>query len=128
MILSFPARAAALLIAATCASPALAQVTIHPDDTVIQGDLTVQVPSTGAGNPIEGSLYVEDDSTIDASLCLGNSCSTSESFANEVTLRFRYTENAIEVYVGRLRKRIGPLGLRIETVRGLGYRLETAPA
>jgi len=38
------------------------------------------------------------------------------------------TENAIEVYVGRLRKRIGPLGLRIETVRGLGYRLETAPA
>ena len=97
MILSFPARAAALLIAATCASPALAQVTIHPDDTVIQGDLTVQVPSTGAGNPIEGSLYVEDDSTIDASLCLGNSCSTSESFANEVTLRFRYTENAIEV-------------------------------
>ena len=38
------------------------------------------------------------------------------------------TENAIEVYVGRLRRRIGPLGLRIETVRGLGYRLETAPA
>ncbi|WP_425052865.1 response regulator transcription factor [Psychromarinibacter sp. S121] len=36
------------------------------------------------------------------------------------------TENAIEVYVGRLRRRIGPMGLRIETVRGLGYRLETA--
>jgi two-component system response regulator TctD len=35
------------------------------------------------------------------------------------------TENAIEVYVGRLRRQIGPLGLRIETVRGLGYRLET---
>jgi DNA-binding response OmpR family regulator len=36
------------------------------------------------------------------------------------------TENAIEVYVGRLRRRIDGVGLRIETVRGLGYRMETA--
>jgi two-component system response regulator TctD len=36
------------------------------------------------------------------------------------------TENAIEVYVGRLRRRIDDMGLRIETVRGLGYRIETA--
>lgn len=35
------------------------------------------------------------------------------------------TENAIEVYVGRLRRRIDPMGLRIETVRGEGYRIET---
>jgi len=35
------------------------------------------------------------------------------------------TENAIEVYVGRLRRRIEGTGLRIETVRGLGYRIET---
>ncbi|NBD31149.1 MAG: response regulator [Alphaproteobacteria bacterium] len=36
------------------------------------------------------------------------------------------TENAIEVYVGRLRRRIdGMGGLRIETVRGLGYRVDT---
>jgi DNA-binding response OmpR family regulator len=34
------------------------------------------------------------------------------------------SENAIEVYVGRLRRRIEAVGLRIETVRGLGYRLE----
>lgn len=38
------------------------------------------------------------------------------------------TENAIEVYVGRLRRRIDPMGLRIETIRGLGYRIETGPA
>ncbi|HKL68490.1 response regulator transcription factor [Salibaculum sp.] len=36
------------------------------------------------------------------------------------------TENAIEVYVGRLRRRIQDMGLRIETVRGLGYRMEPA--
>ena len=38
------------------------------------------------------------------------------------------TENAIEVYVGRLRRRIDGFGLRIETVRGLGYRMDTAAA
>ena len=34
------------------------------------------------------------------------------------------TENAIEVYVGRLRRRIDGMGLRIETLRGLGYRMD----
>lgn len=38
------------------------------------------------------------------------------------------SENAIEVYVGRLRRRIEDKGIRIETVRGLGYRLEVNPA
>ncbi|WP_224815925.1 response regulator transcription factor [Hasllibacter sp. MH4015] len=33
------------------------------------------------------------------------------------------TENAIEVYVGRLRKKLDGAGVRIETVRGLGYRM-----
>ena len=35
------------------------------------------------------------------------------------------TENAIEVYVGRLRKKLAQTGVRIETVRGLGYRMAT---
>lgn len=38
------------------------------------------------------------------------------------------TVNAIEVYVGRLRRRIDGMGLRIETVRGLGYRMEADEA
>ncbi len=33
------------------------------------------------------------------------------------------SENAIEVYVGRLRKKIEGSQARIETVRGLGYRM-----
>ena len=33
------------------------------------------------------------------------------------------SENAIEVYVGRLRRRLDGSGARIETVRGLGYRM-----
>jgi two-component system OmpR family response regulator len=35
-------------------------------------------------------------------------------------------DNAIEVYVHRLRKRIEPYGAVIRTVRGLGYLLETS--
>lgn len=33
------------------------------------------------------------------------------------------SDNAIEVYVGRLRRKLHPSAARIETVRGLGYRL-----
>ena len=35
------------------------------------------------------------------------------------------SDNAIEVYVGRLRKKLAGSAARIETVRGLGYRLTT---
>jgi DNA-binding response OmpR family regulator len=34
------------------------------------------------------------------------------------------TANAIEVYVSRLRQKLGPAGLNIRTVRGIGYRLD----
>lgn len=33
------------------------------------------------------------------------------------------TENAIEVYVARLRRKLRGAGVRIETVRGIGYRM-----
>ena len=33
------------------------------------------------------------------------------------------TDNAIEVYVGRIRKKLNNTNLKIETVRGIGYRL-----
>ncbi len=36
-------------------------------------------------------------------------------------------DNAVEVYIHRLRKRLEPLGLRIRTVRGVGYLVEEAP-
>ncbi len=36
------------------------------------------------------------------------------------------SENAIEVYIARLRKHLAGSHVRIETVRGLGYRLEVA--
>jgi DNA-binding response OmpR family regulator len=32
--------------------------------------------------------------------------------------------NAIELYVHRLRKKLEPAGIRVRTIRGLGYLLE----
>jgi DNA-binding response OmpR family regulator len=32
--------------------------------------------------------------------------------------------NALELYVHRLRKRLEPAGIRVRTIRGLGYLLE----
>ncbi len=38
------------------------------------------------------------------------------------------SDNAIELLISRLRAKIEPGGVRLRTVRGLGYRLEPAPA
>lgn len=38
------------------------------------------------------------------------------------------SDNAIEVCVSRLRAKIEPAGLKLRTVRGLGYLLEETPA
>lgn len=35
--------------------------------------------------------------------------------------------NAVEVYVSRLRTKLEPAGIRIRTIRGLGYMLEDLP-
>jgi DNA-binding response OmpR family regulator len=35
-----------------------------------------------------------------------------------------FSENSVEVYVHRLRKRFGALGVVIRTVRGFGYVME----
>lgn len=47
----------------------------------------------------------------------GQLCDRLFSYAESVT------DNAIEVYVARLRKKLEGSGARIETVRGIGYRL-----
>lgn len=43
------------------------------------------------------------------------------------TLDDMLSDNAIEQYVSRLRRRIAPLGLTLKTARGLGYYIERGP-
>ena len=38
-----------------------------------------------------------------------------------------FSENSAEVYIYRLRKKLGPLGVQIVTVRGFGYLIRAAP-
>ena len=38
-----------------------------------------------------------------------------------------FSENSVEVYIHRLRKRFADLGVAIKTVRGVGYLMELAP-
>lgn len=50
---------------------------------------------------------------------------TKEAIVQSVTsLEDILSDNAIEQYVSRLRRRLQPLGLTLRTVRGLGYLLE----
>ena len=46
----------------------------------------------------------------------------SEVFAYDDTV----APNALELYIGRLRKKLQPDGPQIRTLRGLGYMMETA--
>jgi two-component system, OmpR family, response regulator len=47
-----------------------------------------------------------------------------EQLRNEIqTAQGEFTDNAVEVYVHRLRKKLNELGLELKTIRGLGYML-----
>lgn len=52
---------------------------------------------------------------------------SKDSIAQRLAVRSEeLADNAIEVYVHRLRKRLEPWGIGIRTLRGLGYLLETS--
>lgn len=53
---------------------------------------------------------------------------TKEAIVQSLTsLDDMLSDNAIEQYISRLRRRIAPYGLNLRTVRGIGYLLEKAP-
>ena len=52
---------------------------------------------------------------------------TKEAIVQSLTsLDDMLSDNAIEQYISRLRRRIAPFGLGLRTVRGIGYLLEKA--
>ena len=70
------------------AGPGAAQVTNHPDDVIITGNLTVD-------NGTDGDLYVEDTSTLDGRVCVGNTCNGTETYTNDVSMLFKFTQHSI---------------------------------
>ena len=53
----------------------------------------------------------------------GRAMSRDELMDRAWPLGAELTQNAVEAYVHRLREKLGTAGERIETVRGIGYRL-----
>ena len=52
---------------------------------------------------------------------------TKEAIVQSLTsVEDMLSDNAIEQYISRLRRRIAPYGLNLRTVRGIGYLLEKA--
>ena len=65
---------------------------------------------------------------LEALLLQAGKVVSKDRIAQRLSVRCEeFGDNAIEVYVHRLRKRIEPFGVRIRTVRGLGYLLEQIP-
>lgn len=78
---------------------------------------------------VDGKLFEltqREFGAIEVFLLKSGQVISKEDFANHLySYGDEVTENAIEVCVHRLRKKLTPYGIEIRTVRGLGYLLES---
>lgn len=87
-------------------------------------DLTTRAFSA-AGQPID--LPPRERALLELLLTRAGKVVTKEAIVQSLTsLDDLLSDNAIEQYVSRLRRRIAPHGLGLRTVRGIGYLLEKA--
>jgi len=71
------------------------------------------------------SLPPREYSVLEALLLQNGRVMSKDNIAQRIAARTEeLADNAIEVYIHRLRKRLEPLGVSIRTLRGLGYLLE----
>jgi two-component system, OmpR family, response regulator TctD len=96
--------------------------------TVACGPLTLDLKArslTAEGRPLE--LPARELSVLETMmLAAGRVVSKQQIVESLSAFDEVISDNAIEQYVSRLRKRLAPIGLRIRTARGLGYYLEEA--
>lgn len=97
------------------------------DSDVLQlGGLSMDLEATRAaihGQPLE--LSAREWSVLEFILARAGKVVSKEKIMQAVAgWDDLVSENAVEVYVSRLRAKIEPAGLRIRTIRGLGYLLE----
>lgn len=88
---------------------------------------SIERRATINGSPLE--LTTRELSVLEALILRTGKVVTKEQLLERV---YSYAEeasnNAIEVYIHRLRKKVEPAGVTIRTVRGLGYIIENLPA
>ena len=103
-------------------APAMA----HPSEGYQFGDVRVdfrRAEVTRAGAPLE--LSAREIGVLEVLMLRSGRVVNKEQLAGQL---YGWDEevgaNAIEVYVHRLRKKVEPAGVKIRTIRGLGYLLE----
>jgi two-component system, OmpR family, response regulator len=94
--------------------------------TVTLGALSLDLTSrqfSGNGQPID--LPPRERALLELLVMRAGKVVAKEAIVQSVTsLEDILSDNAIEQYISRLRRRLQPLGLTLRTVRGLGYLLE----
>ncbi len=97
-----------------------AAVTLGP----VTLDLTTRQFSA-SGHPLD--LPPRERALLELLLTRAGKVVTKEAIVQSLTsLDDMLSDNAIEQYISRLRRRIAPFGLGLRTVRGIGYLLEKA--
>ena len=96
--------------------------------TVTLGPLTLDLTTrqfSAAGQPLD--LPPRERALLELFVTRAGKVVTKEAIVQSLTsLEEMLSDNAIEQYVSRLRRRIAPFALGLRTVRGLGYLLEKA--
>ncbi|CAN1512721.1 OmpR Response regulators consisting of a CheY-like receiver domain and a winged-helix DNA-binding domain [Paracoccaceae bacterium] len=94
--------------------------------TVTLGALTLDLTTrqfSGNGHPID--LPPRERALLELMVMRAGKVVAKEAIVQSVTsLEDILSDNAIEQYISRLRRRLQPLGLNLRTVRGIGYILE----
>jgi two-component system OmpR family response regulator len=94
--------------------------------TVKLGALTLDLTSRQfSGNDVAMDLPPRERALLELLVMRAGKVVGKEAIVQSVTsLEDTLSDNAIEQYISRLRRRLQPLGLTLRTVRGLGYLLE----
>lgn len=94
--------------------------------SVTLGDLTLDLTNRqflSHGQPLD--LPPRERAILELMVMRAGKVLTKEAIVQSVTsLEDILSDNAIEQYMSRLRRRLQPLGLNLRTVRGIGYLLE----
>jgi two-component system OmpR family response regulator len=98
--------------------------------SVTLGALTLDLNTrqfSAEGSPIE--IPPRERALLEMLIMRAGKVVTKEAIVQSLTaLDDILSDNAIEQYVSRLRRRITPLGLELRTIRGIGYLLDKAAA
>lgn len=94
--------------------------------TVTLGALSLDLTTrqfSGHGQPLD--LPPRERALLELMMMRAGKVVTKEAIVQSVTsLEDILSDNAIEQYISRLRRRLQPFGLNLRTVRGIGYLLE----